>query len=159
MLQRSAITTSELDLRVKGSHLCRVRLEVVYIRSEATDPFAFRQSTLAPRFATPLHCRHRAAFNGLLLDWSSPFTLWLNLSWHLLPKYSTNFARQEQKVFYFSLTGRSNPGITECISFQLLTRSCRHRTCASDRTILASSSLSSIERCNCGQWSSTVREG
>jgi len=35
-----------------------------------TDPFACRQSAVPPRFATPLHCRHSAAFNGLLLDWS-----------------------------------------------------------------------------------------
>ena len=102
----------------------KIRLEVVYIRSEAnladapsrqrgldmwslhlptqqellrlvestlgskvcTDPFACRQSAVAPRFATPLHCRHSAAFNGLLLDWSQPVTLWLNPPWHLLPQ-------------------------------------------------------------------------
>jgi hypothetical protein len=102
----------------------KIRLEVVYIRSEAnladapsrqrgldmwslhlptqqeflclvestldsqvcTDPFAFRQSAVAPRFATPLHCRHSAAFNDLLLNWSQPVTLWLNPSWHLLPQ-------------------------------------------------------------------------
>ena len=34
----------------------------------------------------PLHCRHSAAFNGLLLDWSQPVTLWLNPPWHLLPQ-------------------------------------------------------------------------
>jgi hypothetical protein len=51
-----------------------------------TDPFAYRQSTVAQRFATPLHCRHSAAFNGLLLDWSWPATLWLNPPWHLLPQ-------------------------------------------------------------------------
>jgi hypothetical protein len=51
-----------------------------------TDPFACRQSAVAPRFATPLHCRHSAAFNGLLLDWSWPATLWLNPPWHLLPQ-------------------------------------------------------------------------
>jgi hypothetical protein len=33
--------------------------------------------------ATSLHCRHSAAFNGLLLDWSLPVTLWLNTPWHL----------------------------------------------------------------------------
>jgi hypothetical protein len=102
----------------------KIRLEVVYIRSEAnladapsrqrgldmrslhlptqqellrlvestlgsevcTDPFACRQSAVAPRFATTLHCRHSAAFNGLLLDWSQPVTLWLNPPWHLLPQ-------------------------------------------------------------------------
>ena len=40
-----------------------------------TDPFACRQSTVTPRFATSLHCRHRSAFNGLFLDWSPVFTL------------------------------------------------------------------------------------
>ena len=105
-------------------HDNKIRLEVVYIRSEAnladapsrqrgldmwslqastqqelldkvqttlgspicTDPFACRQSTVAPRFATPLHCRQSSAFNGLLLDWSPPFTVWLNPPWHLLPQ-------------------------------------------------------------------------
>jgi hypothetical protein len=51
-----------------------------------TDPFVFRQRAVAPRFATPLHCRHSAPFNGLLLDWSQPVTLWLNPPWHLLPQ-------------------------------------------------------------------------
>ncbi len=32
---------------------------------------------VAPRFATPLHCRQSAPFNGLLLDWSQPVTLFL----------------------------------------------------------------------------------
>ena len=105
-------------------HDNKIRLEVVYIRSEAnladapsrqrgldmwslqastqqelldkvqttlgspicTDPFACRQSTVAPRFATPLHCRQSSAFNGLLLDWSPPFTVWLNPPCHLLPQ-------------------------------------------------------------------------
>jgi hypothetical protein len=105
-------------------HDNKIRLEVVYIRSEAnladapsrqrgldmwslqastqqelldkvqatlgspicTDPFACRQSTVAPRFATPLHCRQSSAFNGLLLDWSPSFTVWLNPPWHLLPQ-------------------------------------------------------------------------
>jgi hypothetical protein len=100
----------------------KIRLEVVYIRSEAnladapsrqrgldmwslhlptqqellrlvestlgsqvcTD--ACRQSKVDPRFDTPLHCRHSAVFNGLLLDWSQPVTLWLNPPWHLLPQ-------------------------------------------------------------------------
>ena len=51
---------------------------------ECTDPFVCRQTTVAPRFATPLHCRHSEVFNDLLLDWSPVFTLWLNPSWHLL---------------------------------------------------------------------------
>ena len=90
-----------------------IRLDVVYIRSEAnladapsrqrgldmwslhlptqqellrlvdstlgsqvcTDPFDCSQSAVVPRFDTPLHCRHSATFNGLLLDWSQPVTL------------------------------------------------------------------------------------
>ena len=51
-----------------------------------TDPFACRQSAVASRFATPLHCRHSAVFNGFLLDWSPPVTLWINPPWHLLPQ-------------------------------------------------------------------------
>ena len=53
-------------------------VEVTLDTQVCTDPFACRQSTVAPRFATPLHCRHRASFNGLLLDWSPVFTLCLN---------------------------------------------------------------------------------
>ncbi len=114
----------------------KIRLEVVYIRSEAnfadapspqrgldmwslhlptqqellrlvestlgsqvcTDPFACRQSTVDPRFDTPLHCRHSAVFNGLLLDWSQPVTLWLNPPWHLLPQVlEKSFERQEKR--------------------------------------------------------------
>ena len=41
---------------------------------------------MASRFATPLHCRHIAAFNGLLLDWSPPVALWINPPCHLLPQ-------------------------------------------------------------------------
>ena len=51
-----------------------------------TDPFVCRQSAVAPRFATPIHCRHSAVFNGFLLDWSPPVTLWINPPWHLLPQ-------------------------------------------------------------------------
>ena len=61
-------------------------VEVTLGTQVCTDPFAFRQRTVVPRFATPLHCRHSAAFNGLLLDWSSVFTLWINPTWHLLPQ-------------------------------------------------------------------------
>ena len=60
-------------------------VEVTLGTQVCTDPFACRQSTVAPRFATPLHCRHRAGFNDLLLDWSPVFTLWLNPPCHLLP--------------------------------------------------------------------------
>jgi hypothetical protein len=115
---------AEIKDLVPWLHENKIRLDVVYIRSEAnladapsrqrgldmwslqqptqqellhlvestldslvcTDPFACRQSAVAPRFATPLHCRHSAAFNGLLLDWSWPATLWLNPPWHLLPQ-------------------------------------------------------------------------
>ena len=115
---------SEIKDLVPWLHENKIRLDVVYIRSEAnladapsrqrgldmwslqqptqqellhlvestlgsqvcTGPFACRQSAVAPRFATPLHCRHSAAFNGLLLDWSWPATLWLNPPWHLLPQ-------------------------------------------------------------------------
>ena len=55
-------------------------VEVTLGTQVCTDPFTCRQSTVAPRFATPLHCRHNTAFNGLLLDWSPVFTLWLNPS-------------------------------------------------------------------------------
>ncbi len=118
-----ALMTEIKDL-VPWLHQNKIRLDVVYIRSEAnladassrqrgldmwslqqptqqellhlvestlgsqvcTDPFACKQSAVAPRFATPLHCRHSATFTGLILDWSRPVTLWLNLSWHLLPQ-------------------------------------------------------------------------
>jgi hypothetical protein len=111
----AALMTEIKDL-VPWFHENKIRLDVVYIRSEAnltdassrqrgldmwcfrqpteqeffllvestlgsqvfTDPFACKQSAVAPRFATPLHCRHSAAFNGLLLDWSPPGTLWVN---------------------------------------------------------------------------------
>jgi hypothetical protein len=53
-------------------------VEVTLGTQVCMDPFACRQSSVVPRFATHLHCRHSAAFNGLLLDWSSMFTLWLN---------------------------------------------------------------------------------
>jgi hypothetical protein len=51
-----------------------------------TDPFACRQSAVAPRFTTPLHCRHSAVFNSLLFDWSPSVTFWINPTWHLLPQ-------------------------------------------------------------------------
>ena len=115
---------AEIKELVPWLHENKIRLDVVYIRSEAnltdapsrqcgldmwslhqptqqellhlvestlgsqvcTDPFVCKQSAVAPRFATPLHCRHSSAFNGLLLDWSPPATLWLNPPWHLLPQ-------------------------------------------------------------------------
>ena len=61
-------------------------VEVTLGTQVCTDPFACRQDTVVPRFATPLHCRHITTFNGLLLDWSPVFTLWLNPPWHLLPQ-------------------------------------------------------------------------
>jgi hypothetical protein len=76
-----------------------------------TDPFAVRQSTVAPRFATPLHCRHSAAFNGLFLDWSQPVMLWLNPPCHLLPLKSwKSFERQEQEVSLPTPTGPFSHG-------------------------------------------------
>jgi hypothetical protein len=115
---------AEIKDLVPWLHENKIRLDVVYIRSEAnltdapsrqrgldmwslqlpaqkelldlvestsgspvcTDPFACRQSAVARRFATPLHCRHSATFNGLLLDWSRTVTLWVNPSCHLLPQ-------------------------------------------------------------------------
>ena len=71
----------------------------------------------------------------------------------------TSSVKGKRYVLSSTPTGPSSPGFKECSSFQLPTTSCRHRICVSDRTIQASSSLSSIERCNCGQWSSTVCEG
>jgi hypothetical protein len=50
-------------------------VEVTLGTKVCMDPFACRQSSVAPRSVTPLHCRHIAAFNGLLLDWSPVFTL------------------------------------------------------------------------------------
>ena len=47
-------------------------------------------------------------------------------------KYSTNFARQEQKVFYFTLIDRSSPGFKVCSSFRPSTTSYRHRIFQSD---------------------------
>jgi hypothetical protein len=56
-----------------------------------------------------------------------------------------------------TLIGR-NHGFKKYRGFQPSTSTCRLRIFASDRTTPASSNLSSTERCNCGQWSSTVRE-
>jgi hypothetical protein len=114
---------TEIKDLVPWFHENKIRLDVVYIRSEenladaashqrdlemwslqqstqqellhlvesslgsqvCTDPFVCRQSSVTPRFATPIHCHHSAVFNGLLLDWSWSVTLWLNPPWHLLP--------------------------------------------------------------------------
>ena len=40
-------------------------VEVTLGTQVCTDPFAFRQRSVTPRYATPLHCRHSAAFNGV----------------------------------------------------------------------------------------------
>jgi hypothetical protein len=50
-----------------------------------TDPFACRSSKVASIYATPLHDLQAAAFDGLLLDWTPPHTVWLNPPWDLLP--------------------------------------------------------------------------
>jgi hypothetical protein len=62
-----------------------------------TDPFAYSQSAVAPKFATPLHCRHSAVFNGLILDWSSPVTLWVNPTCHLLTQVLENLRASRVK--------------------------------------------------------------
>ncbi len=56
-----------------------------------------------------------------------------------------------------TLFGRFSHGFKKCNNFQQPTSSCRHRSFAFDRTIQAWSRPSSIERCNCWLWSSTVR--
>jgi hypothetical protein len=104
---------SKIKDLVPWLHENKIRLDVVYIRSEAnladassrqrvldmwslqlptqhellhlvestlgsqvyTDPFTCRQDTVSPKFATPLHWLHSAAFNGLVLDWSWSATL------------------------------------------------------------------------------------
>jgi hypothetical protein len=76
---------SEIKGLVPWLHEHNIHLEVVYIRIEAnlTDAKSRQrgldmwslQQTVAPRFGTPLHCRHSSAFNGVLLDWSPVFTL------------------------------------------------------------------------------------
>jgi hypothetical protein len=86
---------AEIKDLVPWLHENKIRLDVVYIRIEANLADApSRQRGLdmwslkLPKqqdFA-PLHCRHSAAFNGLLLDWSPPVTLWVNPPWHLLPQ-------------------------------------------------------------------------
>jgi len=122
-----------------------------------TDPFACRQSAVAPKFATPLHCRHSAVFNGLLLDWSPPVTLWVNPPWHLLPQVLGKLRASRAKVFFLSSpTGLFSHGFKKCSGCPPSTSACHLLVTVSDRTTLASSSPSSIERCVCGQWSSTV---
>jgi hypothetical protein len=55
-------------------------------QSVDTDPFACHQSAVAARYCTPLHDRHSAGFNGLLLNWSPPHVVYLNPPWNLLPQ-------------------------------------------------------------------------
>ena len=55
-------------------------------------------------------------------------------------------------------TGPFSHGFKTYRGSQPSTSACRLLIFASDRTSQAWSNLSSIERCNCGQWSSTVRE-
>ena len=55
-------------------------------QSVDTDPFACHQSAVATRYCNPLHDRHSAGFNGLLLNWSAPHVVYLNPSWNLLPQ-------------------------------------------------------------------------
>ena len=55
-------------------------------------------------------------------------------------------------------TGPFSHGFKTYRGSQPSTSACRLLIFASDRTSQAWSNLSSIERCNCGKWSSTVRE-
>ena len=74
-------------------------------------------------------------------------------------KFWEKFEHEGQEVFSSTPIDSSCPSFKERTDIQLPTTSCHHRIFASDHTIRTSSSLLSIERCNCGQWSSTVSEG
>jgi hypothetical protein len=67
-----------------------------------TDPFACKQGAVAPRFATPLHCRH----SSLSLQRLAPrlvtarYTVGKSaMASTDCPKFWKNFERQGQKVF------------------------------------------------------------
>ena len=62
-----------------------------------TDPFACNQSAVAKRYCTPLHDRHSAGFNGLLLNWSPPHVVYLNPPWHLLPQVLVKMKASQAK--------------------------------------------------------------
>jgi hypothetical protein len=51
-----------------------------------TNPFACQQLAVPTHYCTPLHDRHSAGFNGLLLDWSTPHVVYLNPPWNILPQ-------------------------------------------------------------------------
>ncbi len=130
------------------------------LRSQVcTDPFGCRQSAVDPRFITPFHCRHSVAFKGVSLLGHRPSRFPSTRHSIYFLKFWENFERQGQKVFSSTLIGLFSHGFKKCIIFHPPTSSCRHRNFESDHTIPVRSSPSSIERCNCGQWSSTVREG
>ncbi len=74
-------------------------------------------------------------------------------------KFWKSFERQEQEVSWSTPSGPFSHGFKMCSGSPLSTSACHLRVSASDRTTQASSSPSSIERCVCGQWSSTVRKG
>ena len=73
-------------------------------------------------------------------------------------KFWKSFERQEQEVSWSTPTGPFSHGFKKCSGCPPSTSACHLLVTASDRTTLASSSPSSIERCVCGQWSSTVRK-
>jgi hypothetical protein len=60
---------------------------------------------------------------------------------------------------FLTLIVRFSSGFKKYNSFQPSTTHFLHRIFTSDHIILGRSNPSSIERCNCGQWSSTVPEG
>ncbi len=68
-------------------------VEVTLGTQVSTDPFVYRQSTVAPRFTVPLHCRHSAVFNDFLLDWSPVFTMWLTHAQPSLPCLASSFGK------------------------------------------------------------------
>ena len=150
---------AEIKKLVPWFHDNKIRLELVYIRSQANlvdapsrqrglDMWSLQQSTqqelLDKVEATwgsqvctdPFACRHST----------------------VAPRFATFGKSVSVKSKRYPPTDRANLGLKECSSFPLLITSCRHRIFGSGRTIRASSSLSSIERCNCGQWSSTEPE-
>ena len=71
-------------------------------------------------------------------------------------KFWKSFERQEQEVSWSTPTGPFSHGFKKCSGCPPSTSACHLLVTVSDRTTLASSSPSSIERCVCGQWSSTV---
>ena len=113
-----------------------LRLQAQHSRSKICNTAAlsskFGFERLAPRLVTALHGVAQPSLASLASSFGKSVSV---------------------KSKRYPPTGRANLGLKECSSFPLLITSCRHRIFGSGRTIRASSSLSSIERCNCGQWS------